>query len=323
MGATVTVAPLASLGMTGSSGLDPVRLVAGINHSRPQSLILVPELAMALVAAAQQGQLDRGRAAGLPLYEGYGLSECSSVVALNVSDDECQGTVGRPLLHVEVMVNPDHHILVRGNTHLGYLGDEPEGDGGCEKWLESELIQALGAQQAVIFGDGDPKPSALVVIRDGRSPAQLRSALTAINAGLPDYARVGALYIRREHLTGADGYLTTNGRPVRHRIQADLPTLLAGAFPIFTSTISTKQPGESHMAFFDRLQQETAEAREHVTGAPVVSAIADGRFSLEAYTWFLTQAYHHVRHTVPLMKPSATCIPTVPWTRNTSNFSAI
>ncbi|WP_341581166.1 AMP-binding protein [Marinobacter metalliresistant] len=367
MGATVTVEPLLSLGMTGSSGLDLGRLVAGINQSKPQSLILVPELAMALVAAAEQGQLDnrwfrflavgggrvspellaRGRAVGLPLYEGYGLSECSSVVALNVPGDECEGTVGKPLPHVEVMVDSDHHILVRGNTHLGYLGDEPEGDEWLDtgdlgrlspdgflmvngraknllitsfgrnispEWLESELIQALGAQQAVVFGDGDPNPGALVVIRDGRSPEQLRSALTALNAGLPDYARLEALYIRRQLLTQASGHLTTNGRPVRHRIQADLPTLISDSFQIFMNvtvacSASSNTPGESHMAFFDRLQQETAGARVHVTGAPVVKAIAEGRFSLEAYTWFLTQAYHHVKHTVPLMMACGARLP--------------
>jgi thiaminase len=33
----------------------------------------------------------------------------------------------------------------------------------------------------------------------------------------------------------------------------------------------------------------------------VVKAIGEGRFSLESYRWFLTQAYHHVKHTVPLM----------------------
>ncbi len=371
MGATVTVAPLQSLGMTGSSGLDLGRLVAGVNQSRPQSLILVPELAMALVAAAEQGQLDcqsfrflavgggrvspellaRGRAVGLPLYEGYGLSECSSVVALNLPGDECGGTVGKPLSHVEIMVDSDHHILVRSNTHLGYLGDEPEEDGNCEKWLdtgdlgrlspegfltvngraknllitsfgrnispewlESELIQALGAQQAVVFGDGDPNPSALAVIGDGRSPEQLRSGLAALHAGLPDYARLETLYVRRRLLTRAAGHLTTNGRPVRPGIQADLPALIADSFRISMNSsvacaTSCNTPGESHMAFFDRLQQETAEARAHVTGAPVIRAIAEGRFSLEAYTWFLTQAYHHVRHTVPLMMACGARLP--------------
>lgn len=63
------------------------------------------------------------------------------------------------------------------------------------------------------------------------------------------------------------------------------------------------------MAFFDRLQHETAEARAHVTGAPVVKAIGEGDFSLESYTWFLTQAFHHVKHTVPLMMACGARLP--------------
>lgn len=359
MGGTVMVAPLQTLGMTGSSGLDLERLVRGINQSRPQSLILVPELAMALVTAAEQGQLKntsfrflavgggrvssellvRGRAAGLPLYEGYGLSECSSVVALNVPGAECEGSVGKPLSHVEVRVDERARILVRGNTHLGYLGDEPEADEWLDtgdlgaldpagflsvngraknllitsfgrnispEWLESELIQAVGARQAVVFGEGDPHLSALLVVQDGRSPEQLRSSLSRLNAGLPDYARLEAVYVRRQLLTQAQGHITANGRPVRHQLQADLPTLLAGAFPIFMN-LTAAQPnvpntsGDTVMGFFDRLQSETAQARAHVTTAPVIEAIREGRFDMQGYTWFLTQAYHHVKHTVPLM----------------------
>ncbi|MEP1216975.1 MAG: AMP-binding protein [Marinobacter sp.] len=359
MGGTVMVAQLQTLGMTGSSGLDLDRLVEGINQTTPHSLILVPELAMALVTAAEQGQLKttsfrflavgggrvssellvRGRAAGLPLYEGYGLSECSSVVALNVPGGECEGSVGKPLSHVEVRVDERARILVRGNTHLGYLGDEPEADEWLDtgdlgaldpagflsvngraknllitsfgrnispEWLESELIQAVGARQAVVFGDGDPHLSALLVVQDGRSPEQLRWSLSRLNAGLPDYARLEAVYIRRQLLTQAQGHITANGRPVRHQLQADLPTLLAGAFPIFMNlTVAQPNvpntPGDTVMGFFDRLQSETAQARAHVTTAPVIEAIRKGRFDIQGYTWFLTQAYHHVKHTVPLM----------------------
>lgn len=364
MGSTVVVAPLHDLGMTGSSGLDIERLVQGINKHQPQSLILVPELAMALVYAAEQHHLNsdsfrflavgggrvssdllsRGRAAGLPLYEGYGLSECSSVVALNVPGTEREGSVGKPLSHVRVRVDQRGHILVGGNTHLGYLGDEPAGDEWLDtgdlgardpegflsvsgraknllitsfgrnispEWLESELIQALGARQAVVFGDGDPRPSALLVIQDGRSPEALRKRLDSLNDTLPDYARLSGVYIRRQPLSQAEGHVTANGRPVRQQIQADLPTLLAGAFPVFTNSLFSNEavsksdvsnpPGGSFMAFFDRLQSETAQARAHVTGAPVIEAIREGRFDLTGYTWFLTQAYHHVKHTVPLM----------------------
>ncbi|SHK08957.1 Long-chain acyl-CoA synthetase (AMP-forming) [Marinobacter antarcticus] len=362
MGATVNVAPLASLGMTGSSGLNLGKLVEGIHQNGPQSLILVPELAMALVATAEQGQLDsrsfrflavgggrvspellaRGRAAGLPLYEGYGLSECSSVVALNVPAAEREGTVGKPLFHIDIRVDAGGHILVRGNTHLGYLGDEPEasewldtGDLGAlssdgfltvhgrsknllitsfgrnisPEWLESELVQGLGIRQAVVFGDGEPQPMALVTVTDGRSPEVLARSLQRLNQGLPDYARLVTVYIRRQLLSQSDGYITANGRPARAHIQADLPTLLAGSFPLFISTSLANQPGESHMAFFDKLQQETAKARAHVTGAPVVKAIAEGCFSLESYTWFLTQAFHHVKHTVPLMMACGARLP--------------
>ena len=365
MGATVTVAPLQSLGMTGSSGLDLPALVSGIHRHQPHSIILVPELAMALVQAVEQGQLNsapfrflavgggrvspdllaRGRAVGLPLYEGYGLSECGSVVALNVPGAECEGTVGQPLSHVRVKVDDNRRILVSGNTHLGYLGDEPEAEGWLDtgdlgamspegfltvngraknllitsfgrnispEWLESELVQALGAAQAVVFGDGEPQPMALLVIRDSRAPDTLRAALTDLNARLPDYARLAAVYLRRQPLTQAEGYVTANGRPVRHQIQADLPVLMAEAFPLFipvngaASVAPNRQseptiPGVPTMTFFDRLQSETAQARTHVANAPVVAAIREGRFSLEGYTWFLTQAYHHVKHTVPLM----------------------
>lgn len=55
------------------------------------------------------------------------------------------------------------------------------------------------------------------------------------------------------------------------------------------------------MAFFDRLQAETTEARAYLTSAPVIEAVQRGRVNLESYAWFLTQAFHHVRHTVPLM----------------------
>ncbi|MDF1820624.1 MAG: iron-containing redox enzyme family protein [Alcanivoracaceae bacterium] len=55
------------------------------------------------------------------------------------------------------------------------------------------------------------------------------------------------------------------------------------------------------MSFFDSLQQQTASSRDHVLEAPVFEAVRQGRFDRDSYTWFLTQAYHHVKHTVPLM----------------------
>jgi acyl-CoA synthetase (AMP-forming)/AMP-acid ligase II/pyrroloquinoline quinone (PQQ) biosynthesis protein C len=356
MGATVEVAPLQSLGMSGSSGLNIGILVAALNRVRPHSVILVPEVATGLVTAAEEGLLKpdsfrflavgggkvsfellaRARDLKMPLFEGYGLSECGSVVALNVPGDELANSVGRPLSHVEVRVDQHRHIWARGNTHLGYLGDESEAEAGgwfdtgdlggldengflevdgraknllitsfgrniSPEWLESELVQVVGADQAVVFGDGEPRPRALIVVRDGRAPDVVNAAVRTLNKRLPDYAQLEAVYIRRQLLSPADGYVTANGRPVRNTLQEYLPELLASAFAVYPNNVVSKTPGGLHMDFFERLQHDTAEARAHVTQAPVIEAIHQGCFSPEAYTWFLTQAYHHVKHTVPLM----------------------
>lgn len=350
-GSTIRLEPMMSLGMTGSSGVDSNRLIASINHWQPESLILVPELARILVQGAEEGALNtesfrflavgggkvapellqRANALGLPLFEGYGLSECGSVVALNIPGDSRPGFAGRPLGHVDVRVDGQRRILVRGNTFLGYLGDaapkapwldtgdlgslSDEGflavDGRSKnllitgfgrnispEWLESELVEHLGVQQAMVFGDGESRPRALIHSPDSGAHVgqQLMAAARKLNDQLPDYARLSKLYLLRDPLSAERGHLTANGRLMRHRVQGDLSQLITNSH-----LIDLTQPRGFTMAFFDRLQTETAAARRHVTQAPVIQAVREGRMTLEGYRWFLTQAFHHVKHTVPLM----------------------
>ncbi len=63
------------------------------------------------------------------------------------------------------------------------------------------------------------------------------------------------------------------------------------------------------MSFFDILQKETELARQHVLTAPVIPAVIEGRFDLTGYRYFLEQAFHHVRHTVPLMMACGAHLP--------------
>ena len=59
------------------------------------------------------------------------------------------------------------------------------------------------------------------------------------------------------------------------------------------------------MTPFERLYEETAEARERFLAIPLVRQAAASGGTRELYLAFLTEAYHHVKHTFPLLSLAA------------------
>lgn len=61
--------------------------------------------------------------------------------------------------------------------------------------------------------------------------------------------------------------------------------------------------------FFQRLQAATETERQFLLGAPIIGAALDGSITREEYVAFLSQAYHHVKHTTPLLMAVGSRIP--------------
>jgi pyrroloquinoline quinone (PQQ) biosynthesis protein C len=63
------------------------------------------------------------------------------------------------------------------------------------------------------------------------------------------------------------------------------------------------------MSFYERLQSETQDERGHLLTSPIIGRCMSGDITLDDYVEFLTQAYHHVKHTVPLLMAAGARLP--------------
>lgn len=243
---------------------EPAALYAAIMEYRATSCILVPELLRMLLAvnkplptmryAAVGGArvapdlLRMAQAKGIPVYEGYGLSELSSVVAVNTPETNRVGTVGKPLPHIQLKISKQGEVMIRNPLFSGYLGSKrkmvewyPTGDVGrmdedgfliiegrkkniyitsfgrniSPEWVESLLTSHPAIAQAVVYGEAKPYSVAVIVARE---PECVAEAIEQLNAVLPDYAKVGKHLLAHGAFTIANHQLTGTGRPRRQEI---------------------------------------------------------------------------------------------------------
>lgn len=63
------------------------------------------------------------------------------------------------------------------------------------------------------------------------------------------------------------------------------------------------------MRFFDQLQEATVTDRKYLLETPLINNCITGQISLPVYAAYLCQAYHHVRHTLPLLMSAGARLP--------------
>lgn len=283
-GGEVITLSLRELGFCGSSSVNAETMTAVISRYEPTSMILTPQLLLLLVAAAAKGWkapdslrfvavggsrvspalLSRAWQLGIPAFEGYGLSECASVVSLNTPRHQLTGSCGMPLPHLGVRIINDE-VVVTGNPMLGYV-NVPEswgnqaihtGDLGYldedgylhingrrknllissygrninPEWVESEFLAHPAFAEFVVFGDAQPYCVALLTPRQGDlTDQQLHKLIEDINQRLPDYAQVHNWARLPAPLTTNPALITDNGRPRRAAIAEQYAALIASLY---------------------------------------------------------------------------------------------
>lgn len=155
-------------------------------------------------SAALQPRLSRVFwAAGIPIAEGYGLTETSPVISSSILSDFRVGCVGTVLPNVELKIAEDGEICVKGPSimkgyykkpeataeaidsegwfHTGDIGELSEGkylkitdrkkeifktSGGkyvAPQLVENKLKESILIEQAIVVGEGQKFPSALII----------------------------------------------------------------------------------------------------------------------------------------------------------------
>jgi long-chain acyl-CoA synthetase len=152
-------------------------------------------------------------ACGVPVMEGYGMTETATAATACSPDDHRFGSVGKPFAGVEVRIAEDGELLIKGpNIFQGYHNNADASFGAVENgWLhtgdlgridedgfvyivgrkkdiiitaggknltpaniENDLKQCRWISQAVMHGDQRPYPVALVTLDEEEIPAYAR-----------------------------------------------------------------------------------------------------------------------------------------------------
>lgn len=206
---------------------------------------------------------------GLPILEGYGLSETSPVVTVSIWARYRIGTVGPVIPGTELRFAPDGEILVRGPSvmkgywnrpeetaavmedgwfHTGDIG-EMDADGllritdrkkdllvttGGKKIapqpIEIALKQSPRIVEALVVGDGRKYATALIVPAAGATREAIAEDVAKLNAGLASYQTIKRFELIPNDLSVESGTLTPSLKVKRRAVTERYKNLIEGMY---------------------------------------------------------------------------------------------
>ena len=180
MGRTVVTGQVDQFGLLSNQAFEAKRLLSVVKSYEVASVILLPQMLKAICEDLNLNEvtpsnanintnisirsalpslkfmavgggkvsptlLQEAQALSLPVYEGYGLSECGSVVSLNTPKANRAGSVGKPMPHASVSIAASGEVMVKGNAMQGYLNyDNSDDDTISDNSISDNAIIATG-----------------------------------------------------------------------------------------------------------------------------------------------------------------------------------
>jgi long-chain acyl-CoA synthetase len=195
---------------------------------------------------------------GIPVLQGYGLTETTGICTLDDPRHVEPGRVGPAIPGIEMKLGENSEIIVRGpNIFPGYWG-RPEqtaavlrdgwfhtGDQGdvdvhgnwritgriknliilnsghniAPEPIEEKLSRAIpGAQHVMLVGNGRSFLAAIITGANG--DVDVESRIGQLNEGMPHYRKIRRFHVSKELFTIENGLLTANGKLRRDTIAA-------------------------------------------------------------------------------------------------------
>jgi long-chain acyl-CoA synthetase len=184
---------------------------------------------------------------GMPIVEGYGLTETSPIVTMNTPTHYKLGTVGRPIPGLGVRIAEDGEILVVGPSvmkgywhrpeetaaaleggwfHTGDIGEiDAEGflritdrkkdllvtSGGkkiAPQPIQNALKKSPRILEAIVVGDGHKYATALIVPANGATREAIAADVDAVNKDLASYETIKRFELIANDLSVENGSLS-------------------------------------------------------------------------------------------------------------------